>query len=88
MSTSFVLVELKITHEQPIPDAQIIGDLAARAITDALADDRLLLATAIATPDTREGLFTEGWMAAEKNALANLRWRGSLRQRITRAMRS
>ena len=87
MSDTRVLIELRVTHEQPIPDADTLAQLAARSITEALADDPVALASAVGTPETREAVFVEGWMAAERNALENIRWRGTLHQRITRAMR-
>ena len=88
MSDTRVLIELRITHSQPLEiDAQTLADLAARGITEALADDPVALATATGTQETRESVFVDGWMAAEKNAMENLRWRGTLYGRISRAMK-
>lgn len=87
MSDTRILIELRVTHEQPIPDADTIAQLAARGVTDALSGDPVALATGTGTYESRETVFVEGWMAAERNALENLRWRGNLRARIKRAMR-
>ena len=63
MSDSRFLIEVRITHRNPLEaDAQTIADLAARGITSALdANDHELLATATGTSGTTEPVWTDGY---------------------------
>ena len=62
MSDSRFLIEVRITHEQPLEaDAQTIADLAARGITEALSGDPTLLATATGRDGTVDAIYWEGY---------------------------
>ncbi len=63
MSETRVLIEVRITHAQPLEvDAQTIADLAANGITHAIGTrENMALATAIGMEGTRQPVFWEGY---------------------------
>ena len=62
MSDTRFLIEVRITHREPLEaDAQTIADLAARGITEALSGDPSLLATATGENGDRHVPYWEGY---------------------------